>query len=184
MRDFMLHFILLIFFIIMTSCSSNQKYDNIVNVSNMIIRGGNLGAITWEDELKFYHYSWISQGQLQFDIYLAKIDLKSPFAKWFSPSELILAEKCQTFIVSIQYVGFSSTITGSNFDKEMNKNNFSKVGLIDFNLHLMNHPNYRNRILKRYHLNAYCPKVPTNLTKQNDPLLISFPGYKDQILEY
>lgn len=164
----------------MTSCAAYKTYNQ-TTTGQVVLRGGFHQKESWNKALKFKRMSWYHGMTLYFDALLWKADLKSPFSKWFSPSEKEFFTKCEHFLVTAGYSADPSKISHVNFREQMKLNGYDDVVLNTFANALKSHPSATDWRLQNYKIMGYCKRSPTRLDTKN--LAINFPSFQQLEVE-
>lgn len=168
----------LVFFLILStlvSCSSNKSYNQ-TTTGKVLLRGGVFKKESWDDSLVLNRMSWYHGMTLYFDALLYKADPESPFAKWFSPTELEYFTKCESLIVSLAYSSDPSKISHVSFREQMKMNGYDDVVLNNFATYLRTHPSAVEWRLTNYKVLGYCKRAPSRLDSEG--ILINFPSFR------
>jgi hypothetical protein len=159
------------------SCSSNLS-KNLVQDGNLILRNGTFTDKIWREDLVFQRNSWYHELTLQFDLMMTKITPQSSFNFWFSKDELDSMIKCADFRVVMAYSLDTKDIPYSSLYEQFEKSGFSRVNLIEFKKHLLQHPDAQLNGFRLYHIFAICKNI-----QDSKPLIINFPGYLEKSIK-
>lgn len=161
----------------LSSCSGLSK--NMVKRGNVHIKGGVYQNLKWEDQLIFNRLSWYKELTLFFDAKLARIDEKSPFNNWFSPSERELLFECDDYYVVLTYMLDAKKISKGMFLDQFRKQGYQKLYISSFESHLRLHPDNEKLSLNVYDVFALCRKKGGEKAEST----ISFPGFNRVAIE-
>lgn len=156
-------------------CAAYKSYNQEAT-GRVILRGGYYKKESWPDSLVLKRMSWYHGMTLYYDILLWKADPSSPFAKWFSPTEMELFDKCENLLVTAGYSADPNKISHVNFREQMKLNGYDDIVLTNFSTYLRGHPSAPDWRLQNYKILGYCKRSPTTLENAN--LIINFPGFK------
>lgn len=169
-------FLNLVLIALLFSCGNMTK--NFVKKGDAYIKGGTAGEEPWTDSLKFQRISWYSDLNLMYDVFLTKIDQKSPFWQWFSESEARRLNQCHAVYIMINFRLDSDRISHSMFYKQVLSDDLQDIVTNDFDSALTNHPDYNKFFLSLYKTKTLCA------SREIGDLKIHFPNYRARILHF
>jgi hypothetical protein len=114
---------------------------------------------------------------LYFDALLWKVDVDSPFTKWFSSSEKEFFTKCESLLVTAGYSADPLKISHVSFREQMKLNGYDDVVINNFASYLKTHPSAQDWRLANYKIMGYCKRSPSHVGKGNK-LAINFPSFQ------
>ena len=158
------------------SCSSNLS-KNLVQEGNLVLRNGTFTDKVWKENLLFQRNSWYHELTLEFDFMLARITPQSSFNFWFSKEELESMNKCADARVVMAYSLDTKDIPYSTLYEQLEKSGYTRIDLLEFKKHLLQHPDAQLNAFHLYHIFAICKKI-----KDSNPLIINFPGYLEKLI--
>lgn len=167
--------ILSFFFILTLAGCAAVPTDNRVERATNTFKGGLLGEEVWSDRLSFTKLGFYNGASLIFDIYMTRLDANSRFTAWLSPYEKEALASCKQFLVTMDYNNWRSLIKHRDFVIQMEKNGFKEVQIPYFATQIKSHPNYNDWNLNYHRVQAFCKQSELG---GNDPLEITFPGYR------
>lgn len=159
------------------SCSSNLS-KNIVQEGNLIVRNGTFTNKIWKEDLVFQRNSWYHELTLQFDLMLAQVSPQSSFNFWFSKTELDSLANCSDSRVVMAYSLDTKDIPYSSLYEQLLISGYTRIDLLEFKKHLLQHPDAQLNGFRLYHIFAICKKA-----QDSNPLIVNFPGYLEKIIK-
>lgn len=170
--------VLILFVILMSvySCASNLS-KNLVQDGKLLVRNGTFTDKLWKEDLVFKRNSWYHELTLQFDFMLASISPQSAFNFWFSKNELDSMVNCSDSRVVMAYSLDTKDIPFSSLYQQIENAGYSRIELIEFKKHLLQHPDAQLNGFRLYHIFGICKK-----TKDAKALIINFPGYLEKVI--
>ncbi len=148
---------ILIFSFFILSCSNLSK--NTIKRGDFAIKRGVYKSETWSDSLNFERISWFHELSLNFDLLVTKLDEKSPFMKWFSPSERELFNSCRDHYLVMTYHLDSDRISKRMFYTQMNDQGYKDFLVPNFERAIKLHPDFEFLSLQLYKLTLLCNKI-------------------------
>lgn len=166
---------LFLLFIIM-GCASHKSFNQ-TTLGKVIFPGGVYHKETWDDTLVFKRMSWYHGMTLYFDAFLWKVDVDSPFVKWFSSQEKDFFTKCESLIVTAGYSADPLKISHVSFREQMKLNGYDDVVINNFASSLKSHSSAQDWRLVNYKIMGYCKRSPSRVGA-GSKLAINFPGFR------
>jgi hypothetical protein len=165
-----------ILFFLVFSCASHKTYNQ-TTLGRVIFQGGVYEKETWDQPLVFKRMSWYHGMTLYFDALLWKVDVDSPFAKWFSSSEKEFFTKCESLLVTAGYSADPLKISHVSFREQMKLNGYDDVVINNFASYLKSHPSAQDWRLVNYKIMGYCKRSPSKVGTGRK-LAINFPSFQ------
>ncbi len=169
----MKNFITIIFILSLTSCS--HLSDNFIGQDSFYLRGGVSAHRKWNDHLIFKRTSWYHEVNLLFDVFLAEVDLKSPFSLWPSENEKESLRRCLQSFYVLNYSLDANLASPQELISQFEKQGFSILQVPQFKKSLQLHPDFVSNSLHLYKVYAICLKDGPHKTSL-DVSLPSFPA--------
>lgn len=169
------YFLLLSLLTLCVSCANLSK--NTVKEGEFLVRNGTAGAKVWNDVMKFTRVSWYHELTLEFDLMMAPISAQSGFNFWFSPEELEAKNKCSDFKIVLAYSADTKTLPYSHLNEQLDVAGYTKVDMLTFKKHFIQHPDSEMNSLRLYQVYGICRS-----STEAKPLIFNFPGYTEKVV--
>lgn len=158
----------------LTSCSTNLT-KNSVQEGTFLLRNGTFSDKVWRENLVFQRNSWYHELTMTFDLMMAQVTPQSAFNFWFSKEELESMISCADSRVVMAYSLDTKSIPYSSLYEQLEKSGYTRIDLLNFKKHLLQHPDAEVSAFRLYHIFGICKKA-----KDAKPLIINYPGYLEK----
>ncbi len=158
------------------ACSSLSK--NVVKKGSIVLRGGRLGNLEWETNLRFERISWYKELTMFYDLLVTEITPDSPFYAWFSKVEQEIVQNCKDFRIMMGYALDPDKIGHSDILSEFEKSGFKRVAIPNFKVNLVMHPNFEKLSMQLYQVYGICQESEIKREK----ITFILPGFREMTL--
>lgn len=163
-----LKFGLLLFVI---SCASHQSRNKIFE-GEVILKGGNLGDKSWDDDLVLKRVGWFKDASLKHEMLYTKMTKDSPFTAWLGGRKISLST-CENFFIVFLYSDINAENSNALIINELKQAGLEQKEVLDFTYHIRAHQNFLDWKLLDHKVLGFCQNKTLS-----QPITINVPGHK------